>query len=489
MIPFFFSLFFRGISVTIQIQDLKVSWESDSLTIKNWDIAPDQHWGLFSTNTQTTHLLAALFSGTIQAESGQILNMPHYEIVSLEEQQALLAEEIANDDTDFMDRIDTGSTVQALVAKHCQTEKQCEEIMIRCDILHLKNKGFRTLSTGETRRLMLARSLAKKPKLLILDEPYVGLDIAHQASLTTLLNELSSEMQLIIITSRENEIPDCITHIGLLSSDSLAKTMTKDAWLNHPVLRQYQEQNKEKSEQMLALMDRYKQSYDYPDPLVKLVDGKVAYQDEVIFKDINWEIKKGEHWQIRGPNGCGKTTLLNLIFGDHPQCYSNDITLFGMKRGSGESIWDIKEHIGMVSSALHLQYRVNCSALKVLLSGFYDSIGLYKHPTKKQLLAAKDWLTLLGMAKFEKKPFKSFDYGQQRLLLIARALIKKPRLLMLDEPYQGLDFINRKLVMNTLDMLAKYNLCQLMYVTHYKEDALDSIKHFVDFTQDGVVIS
>lgn len=475
--------------MSINIQQLSIAWESDSLAIKNWSIEANQHWGIFSTSTQTTHLLTALFSGEIEPESGEIQNLPRLAVVSLQAQQALLEEEIANDDTDFLDRVDTGSTVQELLQQVCATQEKSDALLERCDITHLKERGFRLLSTGETRRVMLARALAETPELLVLDEPYVGLDIAHQASLTKLLNELSQELQLIIITSRENEIPDCITHIGLLSSDALENTMSKEEWLAHPVLHQYQQQAKEKSENMLALMARYQQKYDYPDPLVKLINGKVEYHDGLIFKDVDWEIQKGEHWQIRGPNGCGKTTLLNLIFGDHPQCYSNNITLFGMQRGTGESIWDIKQHIGMVSSALHLQYRVNCSALKVLLSGFYDSIGLYTQPSKKEVLIAQDWLALLGMSKFENKPFQSFDYGQQRLLLIARALIKQPRLLMLDEPYQGLDFINRKLVMNTLDMLAQYNLCQLLYVTHYTEDALNNIKHFVDFTGDGVVIS
>jgi molybdate transport system ATP-binding protein len=138
----------------------------------------------------------------------------------------------------------------------------------------------------------------------------------------------------------------------------------------------------------------------------------------------------------------------------------------------------------MVSSALHLQYRVSCSALEVLLSGFFDSIGLYDKPSQNQIDAAKEWLTLLHMEHLHDRSFKSLEYSQQRLLLIARAIIKQPTILILDEPYQGLDFLGRKLVMNALDMIAKENLSQLLYVSHYVEDELDSIHHFVDFIKD-----
>jgi molybdate transport system ATP-binding protein len=176
--------------------------------------------------------------------------------------------------------------------------------------------------------------------------------------------------------------------------------------------------------------------------------------------------------------------LLGLIFGDHPQCYSNDIQIFGNQRGSGESIWEIKKHIGMVSSALHLQYRVSCSALEVILSGFYDSIGLYQQPTKKEIQLAQEWLAILHMSEYAKTSFRELEYGQQRLLLIARAIVKQPALLILDEPYQGLDYLGRRLVKNTLELIARENLSQLLYVSHYQQDKLASIGNELEFVFD-----
>ncbi|OEF22735.1 ATP-binding cassette domain-containing protein [Vibrio rumoiensis] len=476
----------------MQIKDLIV--HKYGLKVDDWVIEPNQHWAIFSTYSHCGSLIGRLLSGDLVIEQGDFVGLPErIGWVSLYQQQLLLDKELEQDDTDFMDHLDYGSSVEALVQEVCVHPEQLEALLALTDLLHLRQRGFRQLSTGETRRVMLARALATEPELLILDEPYAGLDIKHQQNLSDLLSQLSQRMQLLIITSREDEIPPCITHVAMFNSEiqksgdivnTLSDTMTIEQWHAHPVMAQLMALSVERSQEVLDLIKSQRYQPKYPDPLVELKNGKVEYTDGLIFKDVNWRINNGDHWQVRGPNGCGKSTLLGLVLGDHPQCYSNDITLFGQPRGSGETIWQVKQQIGVVSSALHLQYRVSCSAIEVLLSGFFDSIGLYQKPTKKQVDLAKDWLAILHMSQCEKVSFKQLDYGQQRLLLIGRALIKQPVLLILDEPYQGLDFINRKLVMNTLNMIAKENLSQLLYVSHHSEDALPAIDNYVDFVGD-----
>lgn len=471
------------------------------LRIDDWTMDTGQHWGIFSTYSHTGSLLGRLLAGDLKLEQALIEGRPEkVGWVSLYLQQQLLEKELADDDTDFMDRVDYGSSVESLVSEMCTDPEQLESLLALTDLVHLRQRGFRQLSTGETRRVMLARALAIEPELLVLDEPYAGLDIRHQQQLSQLLQTLSKSIQLLIITSREDELPDCITHVAMFNvevtktgvlntktdNDSniihrLSEPMTISEWNDHPVMAQLNALSQQRSQQVLELIKQQRYKAKYSDPLMELKNGKVEYTDGLIFKEVNWRINNGEHWQVRGPNGCGKSTLLGLILGDHPQCYSNDITLFGKPRGSGETIWQVKEQIGIVSSALHLQYRVNCSAMEVLLSGFFDSIGLYQKPSKKQMDLAKDWLAILHMSQFERTSFKQLDYGQQRLLLIGRALIKQPVLLILDEPYQGLDFINRKLVMNTLNMIAQENLSQLLYVSHHSDDALPAIRNYVDF--------
>ncbi|MFV0573807.1 MAG: ATP-binding cassette domain-containing protein [Vibrio sp.] len=468
--------------------------KKNSLRVDNWTIEDNQHWAVFSTYSHCGSLLGQLIAGELDVEQGEIIGSPEkIGWVSLYQQQLLLEKELAEDDTDFMDQLDYGSSVEALISEVAASALEVEHLLELTDLAHLRQRGFRQLSTGETRRVMLARALAIKPQLLILDEPYAGLDISHQQQLSSLLETLSQSMQLLIITSREDEIPNCITHVAMFNEEldkagnsihNLSAQMTVQEWHEHPVMAQLTALSQQRSQEVLDLIKHQRYQAKYPDPLVELKNAKVEYTDALIFKEVNWRINNGQHWQVRGPNGCGKSTLLGLILGDHPQCYSNDITLFGKPRGSGETIWQVKEQIGIVSSALHLQYRVNCSALEVLLSGFFDSIGVYQKPSKKQFDLAKDWLAILHMSQFEKTSFKQLDYGQQRLLLIGRALIKQPVLLILDEPYQGLDFINRKLVMNTLNMVAEENLSQLLYVSHHLDDALPAIHNYVDFVGD-----
>ena len=469
----------------IQFEQLKAKTATFTLEIDRWVIQEQQSWGVFSTEGDVGSLLGDLLCGESFASSGNILKNPgHIAQVSFVEQQRLLEQEIAEDDTDFLDRIDTGSTVYDLIYQRSRDKELTLLLLQELDLHHLQESGFRVLSSGESRRVMLARALATQPDFLVLDEPYAGLDIAHRKSLADYLSKLSHSIQMMVVVSREEEIPEWIDKIALFDVGRLDSLMDKTTWETHPVVSQIKSQSQEQSEQMMELIQRHRHSSQFDDPIFELKNVQVAYTDKNIFSAVNWCVNKGEHWQVRGPNGCGKSTLLGLIFGDHPQCYSNNIQIFGRQRGTGETIWDIKKHIGMVSSALHLQYRVGCSALKVILSGFYDSIGLYQKPSKREQEIAKEWLEILHMTELGNTSFRKLEYGQQRLLLIARALVKQPTLLILDEPYQGLDYLGRRLIKNTLELIARENLSQLLYVSHYQEDSLESIRNFLDFTPD-----
>ncbi|ALR93930.1 MULTISPECIES: molybdate ABC transporter ATP-binding protein ModF [Vibrio] len=471
--------------MTIHFRQLAAKRNTTHLFIDDWKINTQQSWGIFSADGDIGSLLGDLICDEISPNSGEIeLNGLSVAQVSLSEQQRLLERELEKDDTDFLDRIDQGSTVYSLILEQSQDTNLTEQLVNDLDLSHLRDSGFRVLSTGETRRVMLARALATQPDLVLLDNPFTGLDIAHRAALARYLHSLSQNVQLLITFSRESDMPEWINSIALFSAGKLDSTMDKSSWDNHPIIGQIKSQSEQQSEEMMSLIRQHQHSTPFNNPIFELKNGAVEYTDKKIFTGLNWRIDKGQHWQVKGPNGCGKSTLLGLIFGDHPQCYSNDIDIFGKKRGTGETIWEIKQHIGMVSSALHLQYRVNCSALEVILSGFYDSIGLYNQPTRKEMNIANEWLDILHMSQYKKTSFKQLEYGQQRLLLIARAIVKQPTLLILDEPYQGLDFLGRRLVKNTLELIARENLSQLLYVSHYQEDRLDSIKNELEFVFD-----
>ena len=218
---------------------------------------------------------------------------------------------------------------------------------------------------------------------------------------------------------------------------------------------------------------------DPAQPLVKLSDATIKYSDVVIFEKLNWTINAGEHWQLSGPNGSGKTALLSLITGDHPQCYVNDIFVFGFQRGSGESIWQIKQFIGYVSTALQWEYTVGTSLRNVIISGFYDSIGLYSKYTDRQAQIADAWLEVLGMRDRSDQPFNNQSYGDQRLLLIARAMVKHPPLLILDEPCLGLDDMNRQRVLALIEIICSQKVTTVLYVNHHAQDKIKGIDHYL----------
>jgi molybdate transport system ATP-binding protein len=215
--------------------------------------------------------------------------------------------------------------------------------------------------------------------------------------------------------------------------------------------------------------------------LVEMKRVTVQYDGTTALDTINWTVRSGENWVVSGPNGSGKTTLLNLIAADHPQAYANEIYLFGRRRGSGESIWDIKERIGMISAEFHIRYRKPITAFEAVLSGFFDSVGLYRHASRDQKQVAEKWMAVLGIAPKADKIFNQLSYGEQRMVLLARSMVKMPRILILDEPYQGLDRTNRQRLLEAIDVIGRHRGTQIIYVTHYTDEIPACMTHMLQF--------
>ena len=273
----------------------------------------------------------------------------------------------------------------------------------------------------------------------------------------------------------------------MLADSTLAETGAKEELLQQALVAQLAHSEQLEGVQ-LPEPDEPSARHALPanEPRIVLNNGVVSYNERPILNNLSWQVNPGEHWQIVGPNGAGKSTLLSLITGDHPQGYSNDLTLFGRRRGSGETIWDIKKHIGYVSSSLHLDYRVSTTVRNVILSGYFDSIGIYQAVSDRQQKLVQQWLDVLGIDKrTADAPFHSLSWGQQRLALIVRALVKHPTLLILDEPLQGLDPLNRQLIRRFVDVLISEGETQLLFVSHHAEDAPACITHRLEFVPDG----
>lgn len=473
----------------LHIQDAVFSLNPNkTLRIHQLSIQPGSCGVIIGNNGSGKTVLSRALNSELNCISGAFNSENTRSVlVSFEKQLALFDEEWERTNTDFLgaeEEIET--SVRTLIQKEHQDQAFCDQLAAQFGIAHLLNQPFTALSSGEGRKVLLAQALIAKPDLLILDEPFDGLDSKARANLTTTLRILKQQgIALVLIVNRLDEIPDFADQLGWILNCEFQHFQTPDTFYQDSLTKQLMHIETTPAVELPPPLQNTLEKYQ-TNPLIDMKQIRVAYTDRTIIEGLDWQIRQGEHWRIAGPNGCGKTTLLHLITGDHPQCYANNIQLFGHQRGSGESIWDIKQAMGIVSPSLHMSYRVHASCLVVILSGFYDSIGLYQQPGDKELALARQWLQLLGMTHMENQAFLQLSYGQQRLLLVARALVKHPPLLILDEPLQGLDNLNRHLVLKYLDRLVSHSQTQLLYVSHHEDDLPACITHELQFVEDGV---
>lgn len=465
--------------------------DTRTLTIADLTIRAGESWAFVGTNGSGKSALARALAGELPLLKGECQgDFTRLTRLSFEQLQKLVSDEWQRNNTDLLSpgEEDTGRTTAEIIQDEVKDPARCQRLAERFGITALLNRRFKYLSTGETRKTLLCQALMSEPELLILDEPFDALDVQSRAQLAALLESLNQQgYTLVLVLNRFDEIPDFIQHAGVLADCNLTETGEKTALLKQALIAQLAH-----SEQLDGITlpepdaPSARHALDPHQPRIVLRDGMVSYDDRPILNRLSWTVNPGEHWQIVGPNGAGKSTLLSLITGDHPQGYSNDLTLFGRRRGSGETIWDIKKHIGYVSSSLHLDYRVSTTVRNAILSGYFDSIGIYQAVSDKQHKLAQQWLDILGMDnRVADAPFHSLSWGQQRLALIVRALVKHPTLLILDEPLQGLDPLNRQLIRRFVDVLISEGETQLLFVSHHAEDAPACITHRLEFVPDG----
>jgi molybdate transport system ATP-binding protein len=327
-----------------------------------------------------------------------------------------------------------------------------------------------SLSNGERQRVELAKALSGPLRLLILDEPYTGLDAETRRHFHSFLESLlSTPLRVILITTHLEELPRHITHvIRVEECKVVAAGLRKEILPTAPAGKRLK--TKVRKGHSAAVSSRRP-----VECLVQLRDLTVRYGPRTILDRVSWTIHRGQSWVLLGPNGSGKTTLLSLITGDNPQTYTNDVVVFGKRLGNGQSIWRLKRQIGWLSPELQLHFDDNASVWQVVLSGFRDTIGIVDRPTTAQKKAATYWLKRFGLLKTANLSLFSLSAGSQRMVLLARALVKKPTLLVLDEPCQGLDSAHRELLIRIIDSLIAAKTTTAIFVTHRIEEVPGSI--------------
>jgi len=367
------------------------------------------------------------------------------------------------------------------------------------DSLHIRallSRPLIQLSNGENKRVQLAIALLEDPELLILDNPFLGLDVAGRALLHEIINGLAAKgIQILLLMTGMQELPEAITHVGRLEEGKWVFVGPKSQIQPVAATRAGVQLDPDILAQLKALPGGRAGVVEAADEgdgrgfatAVKMVDVTVIYGEKTLLKAVNWEVKKGERWNVSGPNGAGKSTLLSLITADNPQAYANEIWLFDRRRGTGETIWDIKQKIGFVSPELHLYFDYSANCFEVIASGLFDTIGLFRPLTAEQEARVLSWMKLLSLTALRSKRLAELSTGQQRMVLLARALIKNPPMLILDEPCQGLDEEQTAYFREFINLLCGAFGTTLIYVSHYAQELPDCIDKYLRLDNGAVV--
>lgn len=364
-------------------------------------------------------------------------------------------------------------------------ESLCRELFDLFRIEPMLKKKIILLSSGELRKFQLTKTLLTAPRVLIMDNPFIGLDAPTRQLLFSLLERLTqlSSVQIILVLSMLNDIPSFITHVIPVDKLTVYPKMEREAYLT--AFRSKEETTSfDELQQRIIDLPYDGNNYD-SDEVVKLNKVSIRYGDRTILKELDWTVLRGQKWALSGENGSGKSTLLSLVCADNPQSYACDISLFGRKRGTGESIWEIKKHIGYVSPEMHRAYLKNIPAIEIVASGLHDSIGLYKRPHESQMAICEWWMDVFGIAALKDKPFLQLSSGEQRLVLLARAFVKDPELLILDEPLHGLDTYNRRRAKKIIEAFCRRKDKTMIMVTHYESELPDTITDRIFLKRNG----
>ena len=448
-----------------------------TLTSLNWSLRQGEHWAVLGPVGSGKSLFVDALAGRVPISKGQFL----HPVGPLQTQVELVARDYTFDwrvaggaqyyqqrfNAQAMETVPTvRDALQGLIRPvgtinlasvplpppTC-SDAELTAIAAQMRLEHLLDQPLTALSNGETRRTLLARSLLRRPRILLLDNPFSGLDADSRQLLHATLEQVAQSGVSLVMVVDERDLPRFITHRLVLNTADVPAPASH----NPPTLTP---------------------EPDYPagaTPLftnaVRMRGVTVRYGAKTVLNRIDWTVRRGEKWALLGPNGSGKSTLLSLITADNPQAYANAIELFDRRRGTGESIWSIKQRIGFVSPELHLYFPRQTRVREVIASGLFDTMGLFRKLTPSQADLVDAQLRSLDLWSLRDQPLSALSAGHQRWALLGRALIKSPPLLVLDEPTQGLDEARIDQFRQLIDERCIRHPDQtLIYVTHYPDE-------------------
>ncbi|MBO9618380.1 MAG: ATP-binding cassette domain-containing protein [Niabella sp.] len=452
--------------------------QADKLLLNNisFSLHPGEHLALFGASGSGKSLLAKALQGEL-FHSGTVTYKKHNEVVQPTIAYIPAAQDKATGAAGYyQQRFNIGATPATTLTEALLKKGDRKAVVGWLEKFQLADRGHTPLlqlSNGELKKMQLIGHLLTQPDILILDNVFTGLDIKSRKALHTVLNQLAAEGITIILITDSHELPASITHFA---------EMAEGAIVNFAPVEQLgfmQAMQAKKSEGLLPAM---KKAY-HIGPLISMKNVSVTYDGVTVLNNITWQVNNGACWQIKGPNGAGKSTLLSLINADHPQGYSQQLSLFGKKRGSGESIWEIKSRIGLVSPELQRFFSRSTTVTQAIGSGFFDTIGFFHKLNPVQEQKVREWLSFFALAEKADRRFATLSGGEQRLVLIARALVKDPLLLTLDEPCLGLDNNQAQMVLQLLERIHQETGMTLLFISHYDEEVPPCVKHVLELNK------
>jgi molybdate transport system ATP-binding protein len=450
-----------------------------TLRVDFFSIAAGEHWCFFGGNGAGKSLLAKLLQGTLHSGRAHVQYQPGFDprrdiiVVSFEEQQRLWEQDNRHDVSEFSDSaLDQGTTVAMLILNGAAADHQYRRLLDDLAITSIQHKGIRFLSSGQVRKALIARALYQNPRLLILDDPLESIDRDSRERISAVIRQwCSSRNSSILLSRRAEDVLPGVSHMALLDKLSIVGQGRVSDIKGSPV---YDSLFNKKPIPPAGIPEPCSgfpvRCLDPDVPLIELISVNAAWQSQQVLKNVSWRMLPGHHTLIEGPNGCGKSTLLSLIDGENHKAYGQQVKLFGRQRGTGETVWDVKARFGVVSNELHNRYVKGWRVIDVVVSGFFDSVGLYDDCGASEQRTALQWLHTLGIAELSRASYHELSFGQQRLVLLARAMVKRPAILVLDEPCVGLDDWHRELILGTLDVIAAGTATQLIYVSHTADE-------------------
>lgn len=458
----------------LEKQDVMIS--VNNLTVKrndhyilsniNFKLSANEHLAIVgNASSGKTTLGKALgnkifFEGVIKFFTGS-----HPNIVFIEQQHGL-KNKVNTTDLYYQQRFNSLDAEDTLtVSEYIDENAIAIGIIHDLELDYVLARPLIQLSNGENKKVQLAKGLSGNPDILILDNPFLGLDVNTRMFLHRYLNKQTEAGKLCILITSPNEIPAYINKILELESGHIKFFGTKD---NYFVFQDKYVPDKVSSYSYIPTQ-RFL-TYDDFTYAVEMKNVMVKYGEVTLLEGINWTIRRGDRWHLKGDNGAGKSTLLSLITGDNPQAYANEISLFDKRRGTGETIWEIKQKIGFLSPEVHLFYDKTTTLFNTIGSGFFDSMGLFQKLNENQKLLIQEWIRFLGFENIKEKCLYELSLGQQRMILVARAFIKNPPLLILDEPCQGLDQKQKQEILRLIDIVCHDHKKTLIYVSHYDDE-------------------